>query len=238
MKHKSSVTSVLLKYARHVGPIKCIFDCGSRDALDGLELYKELSASELHCFEPNPQAIKLCKNNIAKVGSAVNAKVIPCAIAEKSGMMTFYSIDAEKTVTPHEDGNIGASSLYKVNPDYPHEKYVTQPIQVESISLDDYCRSNAVPDLLWLDLQGAEAMALKGGKAILSSVKLIQVEIAFRKIYLEQASFADVDGLLKEQFELVDLDVGRWPRIPKIYTALGFGPWVGNAIYVNRKFRV
>lgn len=234
--HSLSVSPSLVRIAKKTGGIKCIYDCGSRDALDGLKLLEELSGEELHLFECNPQAIKLCQENIAQSPNAEKAHLAPFAIAEKSGPLTFYSIDPNKTITPHADGNIGASSLYQANPDYPNEHYVQQSISVEATSLDDYCEVHTAPDLLWMDLQGAEARAIDGAQKILNRVKIIHVEVSFRSMYLNQALFRDIHSRLNQQFKLVDLDVGRWPRLPWLYSLLNFGPWVGNAIYLNRKF--
>lgn len=43
-------------------PIIC--DIGSRDATEGLYLLHELDSEKLHIFEPNPEAIEKCKENI------------------------------------------------------------------------------------------------------------------------------------------------------------------------------
>ena len=41
------------------------------------------------------------------------------AIYTSEGSIDFYPINTEKTITTHSDGNPGASSLLKANPDYP-----------------------------------------------------------------------------------------------------------------------
>ena len=51
-------------------------------------------------------------------------------------------------------------------------------------------------------------------------------------MYKNQSMFWDIDQFLRQEgFKLAHLDVGRWPRIPSIYSMLRFGPWLGNAIY-------
>jgi len=234
LKNQLQASPALLKLGKKFGPIRCIYDCGSRDALDGLQLLEEFKAEELHAFECNLQAIALCQQNIARSPHASKVSLVPCAIADKSGLLTFHSIDPGKTVTPHADGNIGASSLYQANPKYPHERYAQQAIEVKATSLDDYCRTNAAPDLLWMDLQGAEARAIDGAQSVLARIKIIHVEVSFRQMYLEQALFRDVHLRLRDLFHLAEIDLGRWPRLPRLYSLLNFGPWVGNAIYINR----
>lgn len=232
--HRLSASPALIDLFRLAGPIRRIFDCGSRDALDGIHLLESLAAQELHTFECNPDALALCRRNIEASGSREKITLVPKAIAAKAGKLTFYAIDPERTETPHLDGNIGASSLFRANNKYSKERYVQRPIQVEAISLDEYCSNVPPPDLLWMDLQGAEAMALDGAKNVLPEIRVIHVEVAFRRVYLDQALFRDVHARLKDGFQLREVDLGRWPRFPKLYSALNFGPWIGNAVYVNR----
>lgn len=203
--------------------------------MDGLTLLRELEAQELHAFECNPAALEQCRKNIAESINRDKVHLVPCALAESPGVLNFHRIDPQKTITSHADGNIGASSLYKASPEYTREHYVQETIEVAATSLDTYCMKNTPPDMLWMDLQGAEARVLDGAKAILPQVKIIYVEISFRRMYLEQALFRDIHMRLREQFQLVETDLGRWPAFPRLYSVLRFGPWLGNAIYINRK---
>jgi hypothetical protein len=87
-----------------------------------------------------------------------------------------------------------------------------------------------------MDLQGAELLVLRSALDILPMVKCIHVEIGFRETYVGQPLFWEVDQFLKEQgFELFNIDLGRWPRLLTLYKFFYFGPWIGNAIYVNKK---
>jgi len=230
----TQVSPAFLEWAKNVGQIGCIYDCGSRDATDGLTLLTELNARELHVFECNPEAIELCRKNISQNVDRAKVHLAPCALADVPGILKFYRINPNKTVTPHPDGNIGASSLYRANPKYPHEHYVQEAIEVKATSLDEYCASHTVPDLLWMDLQGAEARVLDGAKSILPRVKIIHIEVSFRRMYIDQALFRDIHLRLREHFRLVWTDLGRWPALPHVYSAIRFGPWLGNAIYVNK----
>lgn len=216
------------------GNVKVIYDCGSRDALDGLDLAILTGASELHIFECNPESFKLCETNVAKhAPPGLKVFLNPMAIDEQSGSVSFFPIDTEKTITAHADGNPGASSLLLASGKYPHETYVQKQIPVPSTSLDDYCATHSIPDLLWLDLQGAELQGLRGARRILGGVKVINMEVAFREMYSGQAMYWDIEPALKG-FRLADLDLGRWPKLPRLYSLLRFGPWGGNAIFVRK----
>jgi hypothetical protein len=149
--------------------------------------------------------------------------------------VSFFAIDTERTVTSHPDGNPGASSLLRANPDYKNEQYVQKEIVVPCVRLDQYAQlEGGAPDVLWMDLQGAELQALVGCGAMLREVKLIYTEISFRPMYMGQALFHDIDSYLSEHFVLADLRIGRWPRWPRLYRLLRFGPWLGDAVYVRK----
>ena len=229
-----SVSNKLLEIALKYGPIKSIYDCGSRDALDGIYLLESLKAEELHVFECNPPSAEKCRNNSENFKGMGRILVNEMAISDVEGELTFFPVDTEQTITPHPDGNPGASSLYRANPDYTAERYVQKEIKVKSTTLDSYVQLHSVPDLLWMDLQGAELKALQGAKRTLAKVKIIHIEIGFRPMFLGQPLFWDIDELLKNQFKLVHISIGRWPKMLWLYKLLGTGPWLGDAIYVNR----
>jgi hypothetical protein len=64
--------------------IRTVYDCGSRDALEGMELARQLKAAELHVFECNPDGIRLCRQNLV---GFTDAKVFlnELAVCEREG---------------------------------------------------------------------------------------------------------------------------------------------------------
>lgn len=234
IKKQLTADQLAISKIKTAGPFHRIFECGSRDALDGISLLKSIEAHELHCFECNPDAIALCRKNIANSGQSDRIKLVSKALSDKTGSCTFYAIDPCQTITPHEDGNIGASSLLTANGKFKKEKYVQKAITVEATTLDDYCSTAGIPCLLWMDLQGAEGMVLDGGKQTLPLVKAIFIEVAFRRAYTGQTLFHEVHKRLQKHFTMTYLDLGRWPRWPALYSLIRFGPWNGNALYINK----
>jgi len=229
---------LIVEIAKSVGEIQTIFDCGARDAADGIDLMNKLGANSLHAFECNPIAIEKCKINLEKArveNPRQQFTLCECAVADRVGKIEFYPINTLKSKTKHEDGNIGASSLLISNGNYKKETYVQDKIEVESTTIDDYCKiKKCQPDLLWLDLQGAELLALKGAYKTLSAVKIVHVEVGFRSMYTNQALFHQINTFLNDVgFRLETLSGTRWPKLPKLYSILGIGPWVCNAIYIK-----
>lgn len=218
-------------------PISCVYDCGSRDALDGLQLADMFSARQLHVFECNPDAVTLCRENLKRSARAdLDWKLNEVALGEIEGTIPFFAIDPKLTRTVLPDGNIGASSTLVASPKYSKERYVQKEIQVSAITLGKYFNGNDVPDLLWMDLQGAELKALKGAGPRLAEIKLIHIEVSFRRMYIGQPLFWELDAFLKGTFQLEHVDLGRWPRCLPLYRMFNTGPWVANAIYVNRRY--
>ncbi len=232
----------LIELANDVG-VEVIYDCGSRDALDGLELLKNIKSSqELHIFEPNPIAIELCKKNISK--EKIDKKIFmnEKALSDNVGKVKFYPINANESITPHKDGNIGASSLFKANPYYPLETFVQNEIEVETITIDKYVENKSAPNLLWIDLQGAEMLMLQGSIQSLQSVKIIYIEVTFREIYIGQPLFYEIDAFLeKNGFKLFEMKSENkfWLFMHKHFgrfiNKLGIGNWFTNAIYISKK---
>src|SRR5262245_61941897 len=104
------VSEKFLRLARRLNrPVIC--DIGSRDATEGLFLLDELTGKSLHVFEPNPDAIKRCRENIKDRKDVVMNEF---GLSDKTGEVEFFPIDLETS----EQKDIGFSSMYKVNPDY------------------------------------------------------------------------------------------------------------------------
>lgn len=199
--------------------VKVILDVGSRDAMESVALNDFYPNAMVYAFECNPPAIELCKKNIGERRGII---LVPNAISDINGTLEFFAIDPEKTVTKHRDGNIGASSLFVANPEYPHEKYQQNKIMVESITLARWAEDAGVNDIdiMWIDLQGAELRAFKGMGKLISRVKVIYTEVEFKEMYLNQPLFGQIDRYLsKSGFVLLNL----YPS-----------GWFGNALYVRK----
>src|SRR5690606_23441638 len=105
-----------------------IFEIGSRDAKDALEL-SQFYKCHVFAFECNPDAIERCKTNI---GLNPNVTLVPMGVWDTSGEIAFYRVI---------DGNIGASSFFPFSPkaknyaDILKEGLVQEKIVVPTIRL-------------------------------------------------------------------------------------------------------
>lgn len=187
--------------------INYILELGSRDGIDAVYLSKYYLC-QVDAFECNPECIEICLNNLR---AYTNINLVTKAVWDRNETISFY-------VTTN--GNIGASSCFEETGDYPFEKYNPYQISVEAIRLDSYLKRS--PDLICMDLQGAELNALKGLGEFLKGVKYIITELEVKPLYKNQCLFDDVVEFLKKGgFELQKY-------IPVYHK------WFGDALFVNK----
>lgn len=70
--------------------------------------------------------------------------------------------------------------------------------KVRTTRLDDIAEVGAM-DYLKIDVQGAELMVFRGGRAKLAQAVAVQTEVAFTPLYENQPLFGDVDAELRSQ---------------------------------------
>jgi len=196
--------------------IKTIFEIGSRDAKDAIEL-SDLFHQHVFAFECNPTAIELCKANI---GDNPNITLVPLGVWDTSGELSFFRV---------LDGNIGASSFFEFNPqarNYPdivEEGLVQEEIKVSTVRLDEYLNENNIEniDLLCMDVQGAAFEVLSSLGTQLAKVKYIIVELETHPIYSGEMLYEEVDRfLIQSGFE-------------RVSEALESGSLFGDVLYRN-----
>ena len=201
--------------------VQIILDIGSRYGNESITLKRAFPNSRVYAFECNPDAIRVWRNNIRQE----DIHLVEKAVSDVDGIVEFYPINPEKTITPHKDGNIGASSLFRANPAYPYEKYSQDCITVESTTIIKWAMDNNIQhiDLVWLDVQGAELKVLTGMRNLLECVKLIHTEVCFKPVYIGQPLFKDIDAFLRSKnFLLVGFE--------------NISGWFGDANYINNKY--
>lgn len=175
--------------------IKNVVEIGARDCNETLIFLDNYPMSNILTFECNPSTLPICRN---KVKGKPRIKLIEKAVSDTNSTIKFYPIDKEKTKTAWSDGNPGASSIFKASGKYPIEEYVQKEIEVESVRLENVFEKYMIDkvDLLWMDIQGAELLALKGLGTRLKDIKIIHTEAEFLEIYNEQPLFDDIQKFI------------------------------------------
>lgn len=190
-----------------------VFDIGSRDARQALQLADLFPGAEVVAVECNPATLEACRRNVARNS---RLRLVPKAINSYTGRCTFHPTDPRRTVTSWADGNPGASSLFVANGDYPIETYVQDTIEVDCVRLDELCATLGIDaiDLIWMDLQGAELLALESAGTLLDKVRYLYTEVSHRPIYHGQCLFSDVEAFLTARGfrRCTEIDPERWQQ--------------------------
>ena len=212
----------LLNYIKSKDIYPVIYDIGSRDCMQSIEFYNAFPKARIYAFECNPNTLNICRNNIQAYSDRIT--LVEGAVCDYNGEITFYPINKDKTITTWHDGNPGASSLFMATGNYPHEKYIQDEIKVNCHRLDTLIQNNMPPaDLIWMDLQGAELLALKGLGENIKNVKLIYTEVSHQEMYSGQVLFNELnDFLLNNDFILQN--------------PLSLNGWQEDAVYKNKLY--
>jgi FkbM family methyltransferase len=171
-----------------------IFDIGSRDCKQSIEFYNAFPNAKIYAFECNPNTLPICRENIKPYSDRIT--LIEGAVCDYDGTITFYPINQQKTITSWSDGNPGASSLFKANGTYEYEIYIQDEIQTNCHTLVTIMEKYSISrvDIIWMDLQGAELLALKGLGDHLTNVKYINTEVSYREMYTGQVMFSELNN--------------------------------------------
>ncbi len=171
-------------------PSLFVVDAGAHHGQTAAEYLKHFTGSRVIALEPDPGNFAVARQALAPFGDRVD--VLPLALAEADGSVSLRR-------TSHS----GAHSLLEVGDmryfDAPVE--TLPPVEVRAVSLDSLCASYRLDrlDILKMDIQGAELLALRGGGKLLArhAIGLIALEVLFQPLYRGQPTFWDIADHLR-----------------------------------------
>jgi len=178
-------------------------------AYHGYELERLIdtaAVSYIDLFEPDPDTFEMLEKRINSLSIyrknvAINAlNMAVCATSENE------FVDFHRSSVPGT-GSLISVSTGLINKDYKaHELEV---IKVSCTSLDHHSQSLGIKyDILWIDVQGAEMMILKGGYLSLQSAMYVYIEVSTLEPLCEGGCiFDEVYILMKNSgFSLIQLN--------------------------------
>lgn len=204
-----------------------IFEFGSRFGEDTVSIAKNFPGACIYAFECNPNTVEACRKHCAQYSNIILTEK---AISNKVGFIDFFPVDINASICSNEATAHGSSSLLKLDYDKKtaqilNANFVQQDaITVETTTLKNFMDEHKIDkiDFMWMDIQGAEIMALEGLGENIDKVAVIHTEVCFRQIYAGQAFFLDINKFL----------------INRNFVLAGFRdycPTHANVIYVNKK---
>lgn len=189
-----------------------IWDVGSLDGKQSLELARAYPEALVWAFEPNPDSYQVCCNN------TTGEKRITCVPFALSGKWGIFDYHRMKT------SNAGAGSLYQPSGEYDGiEKMPFDVIKVPVITLHAaFYMVDSVPDLMWLDMQGSELSMLEGIDGNFPpNLRVIWTELLYGPMYFGQGDAYRLEALL-----------GR-NGFTKMYENVVVKGWYGDACFVK-----
>jgi FkbM family methyltransferase len=178
--------------------ISTIAEIGSRDGLDAIFLSSHFNSKNCFIFEPDPELGNLIRDNLEKSDESTEKKFFNIALGEESKSVTFKSVDRSK----YE--NLGVGSIFEINfdnrettdPDYKKES-IQKDIQVEMKKYIDL--DIDIPDLIAMDVQGAELSVLKGFEGRLKEVYAVILETSISENYIGGSTFLSIYKYMSSQ---------------------------------------
>ncbi len=200
-----------------------VFDAGAHHGYVST-FYRDLfPKGSIYAFEPFPESFNILTKRTA---SSPTIHAFNMALSNGSGTAEF-----------HVNPSSATNSLLPTDPQAPQiwgkgllETY--DKIKVQTITIDDFCRTHGIDriHLLKLDVQGAEPLVLEGARQFLDSGKidLIYTEIITMPSYSGQMELHDFLTMLHEygfclyNFYHFFLHSGRLKQMDAIFTRNGF----------------
>jgi FkbM family methyltransferase len=199
-----------------------IFDVGAHHGDSVNELIRLYPNSCIFAFEPDKENFARLNERFAGVP---RVQVFNTAVGQKTGRVLLHknNYDATHSLLPFNADEINRWAD-------ANDFRETEVMEVGQVALDSFCTSNEIAniDILKLDLQGGEMLALEGGQAKLSeqAIGAIFCEVEFRQLYVGQPLFWDITAyLMSRAYHFVNIVA------PKV-SGMGVLSWA-DAIYVN-----
>ena len=151
-------------------------------------------------------AVDIDNKNIINEKSDINIRLIKEIIYSENSIKTFY--------IPVRDSG---SSVFEFNKEYSYlhtKNYHTiiNEIKVQTYRLDYLIESGKLmpPNVIKLDIQGAELAALKSLGNYLKNVEIIESEFELIPIYEGQPTFPDLHKFIYEnKYDLIDMHLSK-----------------------------
>lgn len=160
-----------------------IIEAGAHIGRDTKKMITLWPEAKIHAFEPVPALFEQFTANLKDFPSV---HCYPYALNDVTETSVFYVSSGRSTAT---------SSLLEPK-EYlsEHPTTVFQTITVPTITLDDWAAKFKIAhaDFLWLDMQGSELDALKGGIQLLKTVRVIYTEVSFSERYKNNPLYSTI----------------------------------------------
>ena len=173
------------------------YDVGANIGYFSLILAKTVGISgDVYAFEAMPGNVKRLKNNLVLNEVSSRVKVLPYAVINESKPVQFL---------PGPSGAMG-----KVEGSAGRHEGHRESFEVQGISLDDFIadESNRPPNVIKMDIEGGEVLAIQGMKKVLTEIR----PLIFLEIHGSDAAKSVWAGLNEVGYQISELKPG-FPQV-------------------------
>ena len=186
--------------AKHLPANPVVLEAGAHRGFDTIALARTWPQGTVHAFEPIPELFEALTE---RTRDCSNVERYALALAGESGTAEMWvsggAMDQSSSLrTPR-------THLEEL-PDITFDRKIT----VRTVSLDDWASSRGEVDALWLDLQGSELDALRGGERLLSSVNVICAEVHVTELYEGVPMYPEIRAWLEDRGFVVKFENLPW----------------------------
>jgi FkbM family methyltransferase len=182
-------------FQKHAIQPRGVIHVGAYEGQD-VKLYQQLGFQKILLIEANPVVFKRLARTLEQEKNVI---AVNCAISDHNGTATLHvtSLEQSSSILP----------LKQVTQFYPQIQE-TETISVPARSLDSLLQELKLKpqdfNILNIDIQGAELLALKGAKNWLKFVEAINTEVNYEELYEGCVLIDQLDEFLDQQgFERV-----------------------------------
>lgn len=131
-------------------------------------------AGRVHAFEPNPQVSRLLDRTVERNGYQERMRVNPLAVTDRAGSVQLWC-------RPDGRATDDATTVQQAG---------RVPVQVDSITLDAYCKQAGVERirLIKIDVEGAELDVFRGASHVLTTIRPDAFVIEFAPVLLSDSA--------------------------------------------------
>ena len=181
----------------HVRPGDTVLDVGANVGVYTMLLARWIAPSgRVHAFEPAPDAFRLLTDHLALNGLSHAAVVTRAAVGDDIGRVQFRTVGA---------GGLGHTVAVPLH----HATVGSDIIEVAATTIDAYCAEHDLrPDLIKVDVEGAEMNVLRGAaRTLIEHRPIVVVEVhpdALRSRGVTEATFCEFLASVEYSFSALE----------------------------------
>lgn len=177
--------------ANYIPASPIIVECGAHSGNDTVEMARRWPSGVVHAFEP---VVPLYDELMRRVSGFPNVRCYSSAVSAHSGSQQMFVSGGSSD---------GSSSLLAPADHLETHPDVTfgDPTCVTTTTFGDWAACAGVDrvDLFWLDMQGAELLAMRASAELIRSARAVHTEVSTRNTYDGVPLYSEVKEWMESQ---------------------------------------